>query len=62
VARTLLAQRDEVCALGYDERFVRRWDYYLSTCEALFRTRSLRDLQLVLTRPLNDTLPGSSNA
>ena len=44
-------------ALGYDERFVRIWDYYLSTCEALLRTRSLRDLQLVLTRPLNDALP-----
>ena len=44
-------------ALGYDERFIRVWDYYLSTCEALLRTRSLRDLQLVLTRPLNDALP-----
>jgi cyclopropane-fatty-acyl-phospholipid synthase len=48
---------DDVRALGYDERFVRTWDYYLATCEALFRTRALRDLQLVLTRPFNDALP-----
>jgi cyclopropane-fatty-acyl-phospholipid synthase len=51
------ARLDEVSALGYDERFVRIWEYYLASCEALFRARSLRDLQLVLTRPFNDTLP-----
>ena len=27
----------EVRALGYDERFVRTWDFYLASCEALFR-------------------------
>lgn len=51
------ARIDEVRQLGYDERFVRTWDFYLASCEALFRARSLRDLQLVLTRPLNDSLP-----
>ena len=51
------ARIEDVYALGYDQRFVRIWDYYLATCEALFRTRSLRDLQIVLTRPLNDSLP-----
>jgi cyclopropane-fatty-acyl-phospholipid synthase len=47
---------DEVRALGYDERFVRTWDFYLAYCEAAFRTRSLRDVQLVLTRPFNEAL------
>jgi cyclopropane fatty-acyl-phospholipid synthase-like methyltransferase len=42
--------------LGYDDRFVRTWEYYLASCEALFRARALRDLQLVLTRPFNDGL------
>ncbi len=51
------ARLDDVYALGYDRRFVRIWDYYLATCEALFRTHSLRDLQIVLTRPLNSALP-----
>ena len=44
------ASLDEVRALGYDERFVRTWDFYLAFCEAAFRTRWLRDLQIVLAR------------
>jgi cyclopropane-fatty-acyl-phospholipid synthase len=45
------ARIDEVRALGYDERFERIWDYYLSFCEAGFRERILRDVQVVLARP-----------
>lgn len=37
-------------ALGYDRRFERTWDFYLAFCEAAFRTRTLRDAQLVLAR------------
>ena len=40
----------EVRALGYDERFVRTWDFYLASCEALFRTGLLHDAQVVLAR------------
>ncbi len=43
----------EVRALGYDERFVRTWDFYLAFCEVAFRTRALRDVQLTLTRAFN---------
>ena len=32
-----------VVLAGYDERFVRIWDYYLSFCEAGFRERILRE-------------------
>ena len=46
-----LARLDEVRALGYDDRFVRTWDYYLAFCEAGFRERLLRDVQVVLARP-----------
>ncbi len=53
-----LANRDRVRALGFDERFIRMWDYYLSTCEAAFETRTLGNLQLVLSRDLNRALPG----
>jgi cyclopropane-fatty-acyl-phospholipid synthase len=63
-ARTLREWRDnvernaaEVRALGYDERFLRIWTYYLSYCEAAFAIRSLRDMQLVLSRSFNDALP-----
>jgi cyclopropane-fatty-acyl-phospholipid synthase len=48
---------EEARSLGYDTNFERIWDFYLASCEALFRTRSLRDLQLVLTRPFNESLP-----
>ena len=41
---------ERVRALGYDERFLRIWRFYLSYCEAAFRVRSLRDVQLVLAR------------
>ena len=44
---------DEVRALGFDDRFIRMWDYYLAACQAYFATRRLGDLQLVLTRPGN---------
>ena len=31
-----LARRAEVCTLGFDERFVRTWEFYLAYCEAGF--------------------------
>jgi cyclopropane-fatty-acyl-phospholipid synthase len=47
-----LARLQDVRRLGYDERFLRTWDFYLAYCEAAFRTHSLRDVQLVLKRAL----------
>jgi cyclopropane-fatty-acyl-phospholipid synthase len=34
-------QIEEVRALGYDERFIRMWDYYLAYCEAGFDERQI---------------------
>jgi cyclopropane-fatty-acyl-phospholipid synthase len=51
-----LANVDEVRALGFDDRFVRMWEFYLAYCEAAFLARYINDLQLVLTRPMNGTL------
>ena len=47
---------DQVRALGYDRTFERTWDFYLAFCEAGFRTRALRDVQLTLSRPLNESV------
>jgi cyclopropane-fatty-acyl-phospholipid synthase len=44
------ARIEDVRALGYDRRFERTWDFYLAFCEAAFRTRALRDAQLLLAR------------
>jgi cyclopropane-fatty-acyl-phospholipid synthase len=51
-----LANVDEVRALGFDDRFVRMWEFYLAYCEGAFLARYINDLQLVLTRPMNGTL------
>jgi len=37
--------------LGYDERFRRLWDLYLSYCEGGFRERRIQDVQLLLAKP-----------
>lgn len=52
-----LANADRVRALGFDERFLRGWEFYLAFCEAGFRTRAIHDYQIVVTRPFNESLP-----
>lgn len=41
---------DAVRELGFDEEFVRMWDFYLATCEAAFRRRHIGNIQLQLSR------------
>jgi cyclopropane-fatty-acyl-phospholipid synthase len=59
-ARTLAEWHDtfnkrleEVTKLGFDERFIRKWNYYLCYCEAAFSMRNIHVMQLVYTRPNN---------
>lgn len=47
---TFLARREEVVALGFDDTFIRMWDFYLGYCEAGFATRYLDVWQLGLGR------------
>ena len=51
-----LGNVDRVRQLGFDEPFVRMWEFYLAYCEAAFLARYVNDLQVVLTRPMNGTL------
>ena len=46
-----LARRSEVRALGFDERFIRMWEYYLAYCEGGFRERSIGVAQLLFAAP-----------
>jgi cyclopropane-fatty-acyl-phospholipid synthase len=39
--KRFLAQRAEVCRLGFDDHFIRLWEFYLAYCEAGFRERSI---------------------
>ena len=57
-ARTLSCWRDrfrerldEVRSLGFDERFIRMWEYYLGYCEGAFLERNCGLVQMVLTKP-----------
>ena len=57
-ARTLAAWRRNffdhlgaVRRLGYPERFVRLWEFYLCYCEGGFAERQLGDVQMLLTKP-----------
>ncbi len=57
-ARTLAAWRQrflsrlpQVRALGFDEPFIRLWDFYLAYCEGGFRERSIGVAHLLLAKP-----------
>lgn len=41
----------KVKALGFDERFIRMWEYYLCYCEGGFRERVIGTVQMVLAKP-----------
>ena len=46
-----LANLAGVKALGFDERFMRMWEYYLCYCEGGFAERFTGDLQLLFSKP-----------
>jgi cyclopropane-fatty-acyl-phospholipid synthase len=59
-ARTLAAWRDRFHAsvpairqLGFDDRFIRMWDFYLAYCAGAFLERHIGDVRLLLTRNHN---------
>lgn len=63
-ARTLQHWRDRFFAnlaavreLGYDDTFVRMWDYYLCYCEGGFRERVIGTRQVLMARPGRLQLP-----
>ena len=50
------AARDSVKKLGFDDPFVRSWNYYLKYCEAAFATRNISVVHAIYTRPNNPSL------
>lgn len=47
--------KDKLDAIGFDERFRRKWNYYFCYCEAAFAMRNINVMQLVYSRPNNLT-------
>lgn len=46
-----MARLPQVRALGFDERFVRLWEFYLAYCEGGFRERSIGVAHLLFAKP-----------
>jgi cyclopropane-fatty-acyl-phospholipid synthase len=47
------ANLNEVKQLGFNDYFIRKWNYYLCYCEAAFAMRNINVMQMVYTRPNN---------
>ncbi len=46
-----MAKLSQVRALGFDERFIRLWEFYLAYCEGGFRERSIGVAHLLMAKP-----------
>jgi cyclopropane-fatty-acyl-phospholipid synthase len=49
--RRFIAQHDQIRSMGYPERLVRMWEFYLAYCEGGFIERSTGDVQMLLVKP-----------
>ena len=47
------ARTNDVRSLGFDDRFIRKWNYYLGYCEAAFAMRNISVVQTLHTRANN---------
>ncbi|MRT95053.1 class I SAM-dependent methyltransferase, partial [Ancylomarina sp. 16SWW S1-10-2] len=63
-AKTLAAWRDgffenidQVRKQGFNEVFIRMWDFYLAYCEGGFRERTISTVQMVMAKPRCQHLP-----
>lgn len=48
-----LENKSKILALGFDEKFIRTWEYYFDYCGAGFKTCTLGNYQVVFSRPGN---------
>ena len=46
-----LSRLDELRGLGFDERLIRLWNFYLSYCEAGFEERRVHCVQMMFAKP-----------
>ena len=51
--KNMFEKQVEIKKLGFNETFLRKWEYYFSYCEAAFRQRNINVVQLVYSRPNN---------
>jgi cyclopropane-fatty-acyl-phospholipid synthase len=46
-----MARLDAVKAMGFDEEFIRMWEFYLCYCEGGFRERIIGTVQMTFAKP-----------
>jgi cyclopropane-fatty-acyl-phospholipid synthase len=46
-----LHRRAEILPLGFDDKFMRTWEFYLAYCEAAFEERNIDVMQFTLLKP-----------
>ncbi|CAM0902383.1 unnamed protein product [Alopecurus aequalis] len=51
-----IANKDKVLAMGFDDKFIRIWEYYLIYSAAGFKSQTVGDYQVVFSRPGNRRL------
>ncbi|CAM8988394.1 unnamed protein product [Rhodiola kirilowii] len=51
--KNFLGKQSQILALGFDEKFIRTWEYYFDYCAAGFKTHTLGVYQVVFSRPGN---------
>jgi cyclopropane-fatty-acyl-phospholipid synthase len=49
--QAFLTELDAVKALGFDDKFIRMWRFYLSYCEGGFRERIIGTYQITMAKP-----------
>lgn len=52
-----LERRAEIARLGFSEKFLRMWEYYLALCEGGFESRHIGDVQMLFRKPLDRRPP-----
>jgi cyclopropane-fatty-acyl-phospholipid synthase len=48
---TFNARWDEIAGMGFDDRFRRMWDFYLTSCAGAFKGGNCDVTQITVTRP-----------
>ena len=46
-----MANRDVIRDMGFDEHFIRRWDYYFCYCAGGFLERSIGNVHIIFGKP-----------
>ncbi|XP_062155118.1 uncharacterized protein LOC133863146 [Alnus glutinosa] len=51
--KNFLEKQSKILSLGFSEKFIRTWEYYFDYSAAGFKTHTLGNYQVVLSRPGN---------